>query len=135
LIESKKGWNEVIGKKYNNNAFVIPYPLLPNTYNNLKNIDSAQSSITRIGFINPFRGEKNSLVAINKIIESIESEDVKALIVLGIPDAHRENYYKKNKYIEIHDTSTQNNYFKTLQYCDIVIINYDKKRYYYRNWK
>jgi hypothetical protein len=133
LIESKKGWSEVIGEKYNDNAYVIPYPLLPNTFNKVKNRDSAQSSITRIGFINPFRGEKNSLIAINKIIDSIESEDIKALIVLGVPDSHKENYYKNKKYIEIHDTSTRNNYFKTLQYCDIIIINYDKKRYYYRN--
>ena len=111
---------------------VIPHPCrsdyLPNL--NLGERLSSNAKI-KIGIVGIIRADK----PIGKLIEKIQEYQTKTKqnceLIIGTPKQQKPAYID-NLGIEVQDTTTEKDYIQVLKSIDILVIHYDRDRYYYR---
>ncbi len=99
---------------------------------NQKEISNKKNNITstkKIGVIGRISQGKQFKRTINLLLKMQEKLDFN--LIIGTDDlSHIEKTYLNNT--SVVDTSDRNEYFKALAMCDIVVLNYEKSKYFYR---
>jgi hypothetical protein len=110
---------------------VIPHPLRSDIIPNLK--FSERLSLDRkikIGIVGMIRADK----PIGQLIEKIQKYTVNNLqseLIIGTPFSQKPGYLDQLE-LKLYDTTKEEDYYKVLQEIEILVIHYDKDRYYYR---
>lgn len=110
---------------------IIPHPLRGDVTPRLQPQERLNETDTiKIGIVGIIRADK----PINKLIEQAQkyvdsNSDVE--LIIGTPINQKPKYLDESL-ITVIDTTKEENYLKTLQQIDILLIHYDKERYYYR---
>ncbi|WP_287278902.1 hypothetical protein [Okeania sp. SIO2G5] len=77
------------------------------------------------------RRDKPIIQAIDKLQEYIKSSEHKCELVIGTPFRQKPKYLDELN-VTLYDTTKQENYIQILTEIDILVIHYEKDRYYYR---
>ena len=111
---------------------VIPHPCRTDYLPNFKPGERlSTSNKIRIGIVGIIREDKPIAQLIEKIQEYQTKADVNCEFIIGTPKQQKPAYLDKLG-IDLHDTTTEKDYIRVLQDIDILVIHYDKDRYYYR---
>ena len=110
---------------------VIPHPLRSDVTPRLQpKARLNETDKITIGIVGIIREDK----PINQLIEQTQQyikSNPQLELIIGTPIGQKPKYLDKSS-INIVDTTKEEDYLKTLQTIDILLIHYDKKRYYYR---
>ena len=111
---------------------IIPHPCRSDYLPSLKLGErlSAEAKI-KIGIVGIIREDKPIARLITKIQEYQSQTDKNCELVIGTPKQQKPAYLDKLD-IEFQDTTQEEDYIRVLQEIDILVIHYDKARYYYR---
>ena len=110
---------------------IIPHPLRSEVTPKLQpEARLNETDKIKIGIVGIIRADK----PINQLIEKAQEytqSNPQAELIIGTP-IHQKPKYLDESQITIIDTTKEEDYIKTLQQIDILLIHYDKQRYYYR---
>ena len=111
---------------------VIPHPCRSDYLPNLKSGErlSGDTKI-KIGVVGIIRADKPIDKLIKKIQEYQTKTEQNCELIIGTPKQQKPAYLDKLG-IELRDTTTEKDYIRVLQEIDILVIHYDRDRYYYR---
>ena len=85
----------------------------------------------KIGIVGIIRADKPIAQLVEKIQEYQTKADKSCEFIIGTPKQQKPNYLDKLN-IELYDTTKEEDYIRVLQEIDILVIHYDRDRYYYR---
>lgn len=109
---------------------IIPHPIVEELTPDLSLGIRKKSQKIKIGIVGIIRSDK----PIEKIITQVEEylkKNTEAELIIGTPLKQKSDYLSKLN-ATIKDTTKEEDYFKVLQEIDILIVHYDRDRYYYR---
>ncbi len=110
---------------------VIPHPLRNEVTPRLQPGERLkENDKVRVGIVGIIRADK----PINKLIEKAQQYiklNPQVELIIGTPLYQKPEYLEKSE-ITFIDTTQEEDYLQTLQKIDILLIHYDKDRYYYR---
>jgi glycosyltransferase involved in cell wall biosynthesis len=110
---------------------VIPHPLRSDIIPKLKLGERLPTDVKiKIGIVGMIRQDK----PIGKLIEKIQTylnNNPQTELIIGTPFAQKPKYLDQLG-VKLYDTTREEDYYKVLQEIDILVIDYDKNRYYYR---
>lgn len=86
----------------------------------------------KIGVVGMIREDKPISKVIEKLQEYRSNSSNLCEIVIGTPFGQKPAYLDKLEGIKLYDTTKEDDYVKVLNQIDILVIHYDKERYYYR---
>ena len=111
---------------------VIPHPCRSDYLPRLKPGErlSGESKI-KIGIVGIIRADKPIAQLIEKIQEYQTKADKNCELIIGTPKGQKPSYLDRST-INLQDTTEEKDYVRVLQSIDILVIHYDKDRYYYR---
>jgi len=101
------------------------HPIVKMNPPNLLNDDTRK----KIGLVGKIRKGKQFDKTFNLLLEIQKSLDF--VLVIGTDDFSYFNEIDTTE-IKLVDTSTRDNYFAALALCDIIVLNYEKSKYFYR---
>ncbi|MDJ0691176.1 MAG: glycosyltransferase family 1 protein [Xenococcaceae cyanobacterium MO_188.B32] len=111
---------------------VIPHPCRSDYLPNLKPGERLSSDTKiKIGIVGIIRADKPIGKLIKKIQEYQTKTEQNCELIIGTPKKQKPAYLDKLG-IELRDTTTEKDYIRVLQEIDILVIHYDRDRYYYR---
>ncbi|MDY7012929.1 MAG: glycosyltransferase family 1 protein, partial [Cyanobacteriota bacterium] len=127
--------DSVIPEKFrlpSSSTLTIPHPLLSDCKPKLSPGERLPEGIPiKIGVVGAIRADKPIGKIVDKIQEYIVSSPHLCELVIGTPFGQKPNYLEQLK-VTLRDTTKEEDYLKVLQEIDIIVIHYDKERYYYR---
>ena len=111
---------------------VIPHPCRSDFLPSLKPGERVSDNYKiKIGIVGIIRADKPIAQLIEKIQKYQQKTDKNCELIVGTPKGQKPNYLDKLDII-LHDTTKEEDYVRVLQEIDILVIHYDKDRYYYR---
>ena len=111
---------------------VIPHPCRSDFLPSLKSGERLpDDSQIKIGIVGIIRADKPIAQVIAKIQEYQQKADRNCELVIGTPKGQKPAYLDKLA-LTLHDTTREEDYLRVLQEIDILVIHYDRDRYYYR---
>ncbi|MDY6781603.1 MAG: glycosyltransferase family 1 protein [Cyanobacteriota bacterium] len=127
--------DRVIPEKYRlppSSTIVIPHPILSDCHPKLAPGERLAEDVPiKIGVVGAIRADKPIGKIIEKIQEYIVSSPHSCEFVIGTPFGQKPNYLERLK-VTLLDTTEEEDYLNALKEIDIIVIHYDKERYYYR---
>jgi glycosyltransferase involved in cell wall biosynthesis len=110
---------------------LIPHPIVSTATPRLQPGErlSANTKL-KIGVVGTIRQDKPSAKLIETIQKYLASNSQYELII-GTPFGQKPVYLNELK-VTLYDTTKEEDYFRVLKQIDILVIHYDKNRYYYR---
>ncbi|MGL5874085.1 MAG: glycosyltransferase family 1 protein [Xenococcaceae cyanobacterium] len=126
--------DDVLPSKFrlpSSSTIIIPHPSISKVTPRLKPGErlSADRKI-KIGVVGTIRQDKPIAKLITKLQEYVTSHSHCELII-GTPFSQKPNYLDKLG-VKLYDTTREEDYFELLKKIDIIAIDYEKNRYYYR---
>lgn len=110
---------------------VIPHPLRNDVFPRLKPGERlTENTPIKIGIVGMIRADKPIGQLLEKLQEYLQRHDECELII-GTPFGQKPTYLNEIK-AQLYDTTKEEDYLKLLQQIDILVIHYDRDRYYYR---
>lgn len=110
---------------------VIPHPLRNDVFPRLKSGERlAENTAIKIGIVGMIRADK----PIGKILEKLQAylqNHAECELIIGTPFGQKPAYLNEIK-AQLYDTTKEQDYLQLLQQIDILVIHYDRVRYYYR---
>ena len=111
---------------------VIPHPCRSDYLPSLKPGERlSDDTKIKIGIVGIIRADKPIARLIEKIQEYQRKNQEKCEFIIGTPKGQKPAYLDKST-INLQDTTEEKDYIRVLQDIDILVIHYDKERYYYR---
>ena len=127
--------DRVIPERYqlpDSSKYIIPHPIISEITPRLKPGERlATDTSIKIGVVGMIRPDKPVAEIINKIQQYIESSSHQCELVIGTPLGQKPTYLDNIK-ATLSDTTKEEDYLKVLTQIDILVIHYDRQRYYYR---
>jgi hypothetical protein len=127
--------DDIIPEKYTlpeYSKYIIPHPIISEVKPRLKPGERLAADISiKIGVVGMIRSDKPIAQIINKIQQYIQSSANRCELIIGTPLKQKPSYLDKIE-TKIYDTTKEEDYLKVLGAIDILVIHYDKERYYYR---
>ena len=114
----------------NNSKIIIPLPIVEELTPSLSLGERVNTQKIKIGIVGIIRSDKPIAKLIEKIQDYLKT-NANAELIIGTPLKQKPDYLDKLN-LTLRDTTTESDYFKTLQEIDILITHYDRDRYYYR---
>jgi glycosyltransferase involved in cell wall biosynthesis len=126
--------DDVLPEKFrlpSSSKIIIPHPSVSAVTPRLKPSERlpADSKI-KIGVVGTIRQDKPIAKLITRLQEYIASHS-QCELVIGTPLSQKPNYLDKLG-VKFYDTTKEEDYFELLKQIDIIAIDYEKNRYYYR---
>ena len=109
---------------------IIPHPIVEELTPDLSLGMRKDSQKIKIGIVGIIRSDKPIEKVITQVGEYLK-KNTEAELIIGTPLKQKPEYLSQLK-ATIKDTTKEEDYFKVLQEIDILIIHYDRDRYYYR---
>ena len=111
---------------------VIPHPCRSDYLPSLKPGErlSGDTKI-KIGIVGIIRADKPIAQLIEKIEEYQTKVNKNCELIIGTPKEQKPDYLNKAN-INLQDTTDEKDYIQVLRSIDILVIHYDRERYYYR---
>jgi glycosyltransferase involved in cell wall biosynthesis len=126
--------DEILPEKYrlpDGSKIVIPHPIISEAEPNLKPGERlAENTKIKIGIVGMIRADK----PIGKLLEKLQEYVAKhenCELVIGTPFGQKPSYLDKID-AKLYDTTKEEDYINVLKQIDILVIHYEKDRYYYR---
>lgn len=111
---------------------VIPHPCRNDYLPSLKQGERlSKDSQIKIGIVGIIRADKPIAQLIEKIQQYQKQTKTNCEFIIGTPKGQKPDYLDKLT-INLQDTTAEKDYIRVLQEIDILVIHYDKERYYYR---
>ncbi|MBF2058280.1 MAG: glycosyltransferase family 1 protein [Cyanobacterium sp. T60_A2020_053] len=127
--------DNVIPEKYrfpNHCKYLMPLPIISEITPRLKLGERLSgNNVIKIGVVGMIRPDKPIALILHKIQEYIAQSNHQCELIIGTPINQKPVYLDGIKGTFL-DTTRQEDYLKVLQQIDILIIYYDKERYFYR---
>jgi hypothetical protein len=127
--------DDVIPEKFRISAsskYIIPHPIISEAKPRLLSGERIPSHIPiKIGVVGMIRQDKPISKIIEKLQDYICSSHHQCQLIIGTPFFQKPDYLN-NLDITLYDTTKEENYLQLLTQLDILVIHYDKDRYYYR---
>jgi glycosyltransferase involved in cell wall biosynthesis len=115
-----------------NSKYIIPHPIMSEVKPRLQPGERLDHNISlKIGVVGMIRPDKPIAQIIEKIQEYIKNSPNHCELAIGTPFNNKPAYLDQIEAL-LYDTTRQEDYFKVLQMIDILVVHYDKERYYYR---
>ncbi|WP_216087058.1 glycosyltransferase family 1 protein [Stanieria cyanosphaera] len=110
---------------------IIPHPLRNDVFPRLKSGERlTENTSIKIGIVGMIRADK----PIGKILEKLQKylqHHSECELIIGTPFGQKPAYLDQIN-AQIYDTTKEQDYLQLLQQIDILVIHYDRDRYYYR---
>lgn len=111
---------------------IIPHPILSEVTPNLKPSERLPiDAKIKIGVVGMIRQDKPISKLIARLQEYITSNSDQCELIIGTPFGQKPGYLDQLG-VALYDTTKEENYISVLKQIDILVIHYDKDRYYYR---
>lgn len=111
---------------------IIPHPCRSDYLPSLKPGERLSSNTSiKIGIVGIIREDKPIAQLVEKIQEYQKQTHKNCEFIIGTPKGQKPAYLDKLN-INLQDTTAEKDYIKVLRSIDILVIHYDKERYYYR---
>ena len=127
--------DDVIPEKYrfpDHCKYLMPHPIISEVTPRLKMGERLSKNETiKIGVVGIIRPDKPIALILDKIQQYIADSDHQCELIIGTPLSQKPDYLDEVK-ATLLDTTKEEDYLKVLQQIDILIIHYDKERYFYR---
>jgi glycosyltransferase involved in cell wall biosynthesis len=127
--------DSVIPEKFRlpaSSTIIIPHPILSDCYPKLALGERLPEDIPiKIGVVGAIRADKPIGKIVETIQEYIATSSESCEFVIGTPFGQKPNYLEQLK-VTLIDTTEEEDYLKALRELDIIVIHYEKDRYYYR---
>lgn len=109
-------------------VLTIPHPmdLVP-----AKNAPKPDLAEPIVGVVGVMRSEKGADTILEALSQLREEGKLKMHLVLGCPEADVRAHWQERGF-EVIDTTTHEAYLSVLDRCDVVVLNYERERYFYR---
>jgi hypothetical protein len=113
-------------------TLVIPHPIISEAQPKLLPGERLpQDTPIKIGVVGAIRPDKPIAKVVEKIQDYIASSPHQCELIIGTPFGQKPAYLDKIE-AQLYDTTQAEDYLKVLKTLDIIVIHYDKDRYYYR---
>lgn len=127
--------DDVIPEKFRlpaSSKVVIPHPIISEATPKLMPGERLPANAKiKIGVVGMIRQDKPIGKLIEKLQEYVASSDAECELIIGTPFAQKPKYLDKFR-ATLCDTTKQEDYISILRQIDILVIHYEKDRYYYR---
>ncbi|HEY9652764.1 MAG TPA: glycosyltransferase family 1 protein [Coleofasciculaceae cyanobacterium] len=127
--------DDVIPEKFRlpaSSKTVIPHPIISEATPTLRPGERLPANAKiKIGVVGMIRQDKPIGKLIEKLQEYITSSNIECELIIGTPFAQKPKYLDKFG-ATLCDTTKQEDYISVLRQIDILVIHYEKDRYYYR---
>jgi len=127
--------DDVIPEKFrlpSTSKVIIPHPMISEAKPNLSPGERLPANAKiQIGVVGMIREDKPISKLIEKLQEYIVSSDGECELVIGTPFGQKPEYLDKAG-VKLLDTTTEEDYINVLKQIHILVIHYEKDRYYYR---
>ncbi|HAG84139.1 MAG TPA: hypothetical protein DCL61_24035 [Cyanobacteria bacterium UBA12227] len=111
---------------------IIPHPIISDATPKLKPGERLPANTKiKIGVVGMIRQDKPIGTLIEKLQEYIASSNSGCELIIGTPFGQKPDYLDKIE-ATLYDTTKENDYINVLKQIDILVIHYEKDRYYYR---
>ena len=111
---------------------VIPHPCRSDYLPSLKPGERLNNDTKiKIGIVGIIRADKPIARLIEKIEEYQKQTKTNCEFIIGTPKEQKPDYLNKST-INLQDTTEEKDYIRVLRSIDILVIHYDRERYYYR---
>ncbi|NEP89837.1 MAG: glycosyltransferase family 4 protein [Okeania sp. SIO2C2] len=112
--------------------YIIPHPIISEAKPKFLPGERLPSNVPiKIGVVGMIRSEKPITEIIDKLQEYVKSSEYQCEFVIGTPFGQKPDYLDQLN-VTLYDTTTQEEYIQILTEIDILVIHYEKDRYYYR---
>ncbi|MGY6528810.1 MAG: hypothetical protein ACXITR_02670 [Cyanobacterium sp.] len=112
--------------------YLMPHPIISEVIPRLKVGERLSENETiKIGVVGMIRPDKPIALILDKIQQYIADSKHQCELIIGTPLNQKPEYLDETK-ATLLDTTKEEDYLKVLQQIDILIIHYDKERYFYR---
>lgn len=127
--------DDIIPEKFrlpSSSQFIIPHPMISDVKPKLSYSERfSPNTPIKIGVVGMIRKDKPISKLLEKIQEYQSSSSYPSELIIGTP------FYQKPKDLDqlkatLYDTTKESDYLKVLQKIDILLVYYDKDKYYYR---
>lgn len=127
--------DDVIPEKFRlpaSSKVIIPHPIISDATPKLMPGERLPANTKiKIGVVGMIRQDKPIGKLIEKLQEYIASSDSECELVIGTPFGQKPDYLDKIG-ATLYDTTQEKDYINVLREIDILVIHYEKDRYYYR---
>ena len=127
--------DDVLPEKFrlpDKSKYIIPHPIISEAKPKFLPGERIPSNVPiKIGVVGMIRPDKPINQVIDKLQEYIKSSEHQCELVIGTPFGQKPKYLDELN-VTLYDTTKQENYIQILTEIDILVIHYDKDRYYYR---
>lgn len=127
--------DDVLPEKFrlpDKSKYIIPHPIISEAKPKFLPAERLPSNVPiKIGVVGMIRPDKPIAQVIEKLQEYIKSSDHQCELIIGTPFAQKPDYLDQVN-VTLYDTTEQEEYVKILTEIDILVIHYEKDRYYYR---
>lgn len=127
--------DDVLPEKFrlpDSSKYIIPFPIISEIEPKLKPGERlSDNAKIKIGVVGMIRADKPVAQIIEKLQEYITSSQSNCELVIGTPFGQKPDYLDKIE-ATLYDTTKEKDYLKVLTEIDILVIHYEKDRYYYR---
>ncbi len=127
--------DHVIPEKFRlpaSSKIIIPHPILSEvTPKLLPGERLPLDTKIKIGVVGMIRKDKPISKLITKLQKHLGSKADQCELIIGTPFGQKPNYLDQLG-VSLYDTTKEEDYIRVLKQIDILVIHYDKERYYYR---
>ena len=127
--------DDVLPEKFrlpDKSKYIIPHPIISEAKPKFLPGERLPSNVPiKIGVVGMIRLDKPITQVIDKLQEYIKSSEHQCELVIGTPFEQKPNYLDKLN-VTLYDTTKQEDYIHILTEINILVIHYEKDRYYYR---
>ncbi|MBE9124678.1 MULTISPECIES: glycosyltransferase family 1 protein [unclassified Coleofasciculus] len=127
--------DDVIPEKFrlpDSSKVIIPHPIISEATPKLMPGERLTTTAkTKIGVVGMIRQDKPISKLIEKLQDYIASNKDRCELIIGTPFGQKPDYLDKLG-VKLYDTTKEDDYINVLRKIDILVIHYDKDRYYYR---
>ena len=126
--------DDVIPDKFRlpaSSKIIIPHPILSEVTPKLLPGERLPIAKIKIGVVGMIREDKPISKLIAKLKKYISSYTDQCELIIGTPFGQKPDYLDQLG-VSLYDTTKEEDYISVLKQIDILVIHYDKDRYYYR---
>ncbi|MDE5081332.1 MAG: glycosyltransferase family 1 protein [Trichodesmium sp. St18_bin1] len=127
--------DDVLPEKFrlpDKSKYIIPHPIISEAKPKFLPGERLPSNVPiKIGVVGMIRLDKPITQVIDKLQEYIKSSEHQCELVIGTPFEQKPNYLDKLN-VTLYDTTKPEDYIHILTEINILVIHYEKDRYYYR---
>jgi hypothetical protein len=111
---------------------IIPHPIISEATPRLRAGERLPvDAKIKLGVVGMIRQDKPISKLIEILQDYVAANEQKCELIIGTPFGQKPDYLDKLK-VQLYDTTKEEDYINVLKQIDILVIHYDKNRYYYR---